>query len=773
MNFSTSVLLGLLLASAADAALRTNLYLGRKPQNGMLYPLNMTFGPNSFLLKALKRIKEQDRTLKIENGDQQQEIQGENPHDASSKDMSIASSKSKPSLYSLPEIKYVLLDQQGKEFKLNADSRNIATRVFTLLEDCMARNDLKNARALLEKIFELLSKKGLTLHVGIDGNPMLPVIKNELIKDLDTLESSASLQNLIEDRPVSVVKQKLSQRSIEQSTRDHTNFDDNDYLDELAVLVVGKFEHMLQNIDDQTEQNEEHQLLTQDAPRSNQLMIENSGSGNDAEAGEDRFDLSRDLVFKNDEDHIAPNEDIESIDQGDGKVSGIESINHEEEKEHDKNDVIPASEVIDTVTVIEPQSVNVKDPKRTFASVLRAAVQQPKAVPASSSNESSNISQSNQNDSNISYRDVLRKSLVEVPAFAKVVTEAQLQRNQARTAQDKTRNAKYDKSFRAKNSLNRTSKKDRKYGKSFKAEKSQSKTSKNYRKPQDNSKANVVAGKPNIVQSSVNTAAKTAKVSPKTLVKVINAIKPGNMFQSLVMESSSESEIEHESDAEIVDVDVDKENKPEGNLVVSDVVNNDKPATQEEMKNKRKNNNRRRQKKKKQIEAEENIKENEENIPFGTNDEIPASADKEVDTEAEDIDSEESKINTPDEKESIADADPHDEESDKEEIVSVLTEDESDHESVVSIGSDITVPERKRAKPVGGNPVPVKPSNNQTVNNETAAAASSILTEPPKSEFSWMTLVFSVGGLVLVSAAIATAVYFAMQTDQDEEIVEL
>ena len=34
-------------------------------------------------------------------------------------------------------------------------------------------------------------------------------------------------------------------------------------------------------------------------------------------------------------------------------------------------------------------------------------------------------------------------------------------------------------------------------------------------------------------------------------------------------------------------------------------------------------------------------------------------------------------------------------------------------------------------------------------------------------------LVFSIGGLVLVSAAIATAVYFAMQTDQDEEIVEL
>lgn len=192
MKFSTSLLIGLFLASAADASLRTNTFLGRKLVNGMQYPtygstgnlgpvfgpplattqteatqtlsfsnpLAMTFGTNSFLSKALNRIKEKDRAL----------------------------SKSKPSLYSVPDIKYVLLDQQGQEFKLDADSRNLATKLFADLERCKAENDVKNARALLEEIFRWLDENGLTLHVGINGTPMRSVTKDNMITALGAPE---------------------------------------------------------------------------------------------------------------------------------------------------------------------------------------------------------------------------------------------------------------------------------------------------------------------------------------------------------------------------------------------------------------------------------------------------------------------------------------------------------------------------------------------------------------------------------------------------------
>ena len=252
MKLSTSLLIGLFLASAADATFKTKLNpsistlginssneyarkavlnakanqlkiqndllnpgkLNEKPgnsQNGMQYPvfglagrvfgsslaaksssypLDTLFGPNSLISKTLMRIKEQERTLKIENGDQQQEIQGENTDDTSSKDMSIASSKSKPSLYSLPDIKYVLLNQQGKEFKLNADSRNLVTRLFAEIERYKAENDVENAKALLEEIFTLLDKKGLTLHFGIDGTPMRSVTKDNMITALGAPQST-------------------------------------------------------------------------------------------------------------------------------------------------------------------------------------------------------------------------------------------------------------------------------------------------------------------------------------------------------------------------------------------------------------------------------------------------------------------------------------------------------------------------------------------------------------------------------------------------------
>lgn len=226
MKLSTRLLVGLFLASAADATWRTNLYLGRKPQNGMKYPvfgltgivgsgfdsslattqtdvtqtvsssnpLDMTFGPNSLITKALKRIKEQDGKLKIENGDQQQEIQGETPHNASS--------KSKPSLYSLPDIKYVLLDQQGKEFKLNVNSRNLVTGLFAEMERYKAENDVKNARALLEEIFRLLDEKGLTLHVGINGTPMRTVTKDNMITALGAPPSFIDiLKSMIDYEP--------------------------------------------------------------------------------------------------------------------------------------------------------------------------------------------------------------------------------------------------------------------------------------------------------------------------------------------------------------------------------------------------------------------------------------------------------------------------------------------------------------------------------------------------------------------------------------------
>ena len=83
----------------------------------------MTFGTNSFLSKTLNRIKEKDRAL----------------------------SKSKPSLYSVPDIKYVLLDQQGQEFKLDADSRNLATKLFADLERCKAENDVKTLELCLKR----------------------------------------------------------------------------------------------------------------------------------------------------------------------------------------------------------------------------------------------------------------------------------------------------------------------------------------------------------------------------------------------------------------------------------------------------------------------------------------------------------------------------------------------------------------------------------------------------------------------------------------------
>ena len=160
MNFSTNVLLlGLLLASAADAALRTNLYLEGNPKMECYIHLIWPSAPIHFI-KSIKRIKEQDRTLKDWKwGSAARNSRWKPTWCIFQGYVYCIFQVKKPSLYSLPEIKYVLLDQQGKEFKLNADSRNIATRVFTLLEDCMARNDLKMLELCLKNLWIIKQQK--------------------------------------------------------------------------------------------------------------------------------------------------------------------------------------------------------------------------------------------------------------------------------------------------------------------------------------------------------------------------------------------------------------------------------------------------------------------------------------------------------------------------------------------------------------------------------------------------------------------------------------